>query len=160
MAPGAAYGPAKEWPAARYAALVDVLSERYGARAVLMGAPNERARCEEVAAATRAGALIAAGETSIGELVALLSLCTAFVGNDSGAMHVAGALGIPTIGIFGSTSPERTGPCGPRARVVYERIECSPCLERTCRFGTYACFDPITPARVAGELETLGAFTA
>jgi len=46
------------------------------------------------------------------------------------------------------------------ARVVYERIACSPCLERTCRFRTYACFDPITPARVAGELEALGAFTA
>jgi len=157
---GAAYGPAKEWPAARYAALIDLLAERHGARAVLLGAPSERARCEEVAASARAGALIAAGETSIGELVALLSLCAGFAGNDSGAMHVAGALGVPTIGIFGSTSPERTGPCGPRARVVYERIECSPCLERTCRFGTYACFDPIGPERVAGELEALGAFRA
>jgi heptosyltransferase-2 len=160
LAPGAAYGPAKEWPAARYAALIDLVAERAGARAVLMGAPNERARCEEVAATARAGALVAAGETSVGELVALLSLCAGFAGNDSGAMHVAGALGLPTIGIFGSTSPERTGPCGPRARVVYERIECSPCLDRTCRFGTYACFDPTTPERVAAELDALGAFRA
>jgi heptosyltransferase-2 len=105
LAPAAAYGPAKEWPRARFAALVDLLAERHGAECVLVGAPRERARCDEVAAASRAGALVAAGETTVGELVALLAECQAFAGNDSGAMHVAGALGRPTVGIYGSTAP-------------------------------------------------------
>jgi len=99
---------------------------------------------------SRAGGMVAAGQTSAGELAALLSLCQGFVGNDSGAMHVAAALGLPTLGLFGSTSPERTAPVGPRADVLYERIECSPCLARTCRFGHMNCFAPITPERVLG----------
>ena len=157
LAPGAAYGPAKEWPAAHYATLVDRLAEAHGAECVLVGAPSERPRCVEVAAASRAGALVAAGETSVGELVALLALADGFAGNDSGAMHVAGALGRPTVGIFGSTSPERTSPLGPRTRVFYARIECSPCLERTCRFGHYDCLRRIAPDDVATALRDLGA---
>ena len=157
LAPGAAYGPAKEWPAAHYAALVDRLAERHDVESVLVGAPSERARCLEVAGVCRAGALVAAGETSVGELVALLALADGFAGNDSGAMHVAGALGRPTVGIFGSTSPERTSPLGARTRVFYERIECSPCLARTCRFGHYDCLRRISPDDVAAALRALGA---
>jgi heptosyltransferase-2 len=153
LAAGAAYGPAKEWPATRFAALADLLAERLGAECVLVGSPGERARSEEVAAATRAGALVAAGATDVGELVALLSLCAGFVGNDSGSMHVAGALGVPTVGIFGSTRPGRTAPLGGRATVVYHAIECSPCLKRTCRFGHYRCLTEIDAPEVARALE-------
>ena len=138
LAPGAAYGPAKEWPVDRWAGLIDRLSQRHRVESILVGSPAERARCEEVAIAS-GGALVTAGETSVGELVALLSLCDGFAGNDSGAMHVAAALGIPTVGIFGSTSPERTSPLGPQATVVYKPVACSPCLDRTCRFGHYNC---------------------
>jgi lipopolysaccharide heptosyltransferase II len=147
LAPAAAYGPAKEWPADRYVELVDRLDAE-GWECVIVGAPPERARCEQVRAKSRAGAVLAAGETSVGDLAALLSLCQGFVGNDSGAMHLAAALGLPTVGLFGSTSPERTGPVGPRAQVLYERIECSPCLARTCRFGHMNCFRPMTAERV------------
>jgi heptosyltransferase-2 len=157
LAPGAAYGPAKEWPAAHWTALVDLLAAR-DVECVLVGAPSERPRCLEVAAACRAGALVAAGETSVGELVALLALADGFAGNDSGAMHVAGALGRPTVGIFGSTSPERTSPLGARTRVFYEHIECSPCLARTCRFGHYECLRRIAPEAVAEGLGALGVF--
>jgi heptosyltransferase-2 len=147
LAPAAAYGPAKEWPADRYAELVDRLDAE-GWECVIVGAPAERARCEELRAKSRAGAMLAAGETSVAELAALLSLCQGFVGNDSGPMHLAAALGLPTLGLFGSTSPERTGPVGPRAQVLYERIECSPCLARSCRFGHMNCFRPMTAERV------------
>jgi lipopolysaccharide heptosyltransferase II len=157
LAPAAAYGPAKEWPAARYAALADLLAERHGAECVLVGAPSERRRCEEVSAASRTGVLVAAGETTVGELIALLATCDAFAGNDSGAMHVADALGRPTVGIYGSTAPERTGPRGARARILREPIACSPCLARTCRFGHYACFEPIAAEQVAATLADLGA---
>ncbi len=160
LAPAAAYGPAKEWPADRYAALVDELREKGGAECVLVGTPSERGRCAEVAAASRAPALIAAGETDVGDLLALLSHCDAFVGNDSGAMHVAGALGIPTVGIFGSTRPQRTGPLGPSTRVLYEQIACSPCLERTCRFGHYDCLRRVSVGQVVAMLAELGVFAA
>lgn len=158
LAVAAAYGPAKEWPVERYAALIDALADRHGAECVLVGAPRERPACERVSAASRAGALIAAGDTGVGEAVALLSLCAGFAGNDSGSMHVAGALGIPTVGIFGSTNPQRTAPLGPRTRVLYHRIECSPCLERTCRFGHYDCLKRIEVAEVLAGLEELDTF--
>jgi heptosyltransferase-2 len=158
VAPAASYGPAKEWPADRYAALLDELGEVGGAECVLVGTSAERARCAEIAAGSRAGALVAAGETDVGDLVALLSLCSAFAGNDSGAMHVAGALGIPTVGIFGSTQPRRTGPLGPRTRVLYEEIACSPCLDRTCRFGHYECLRRIEVASVVAALAAFGVF--
>jgi heptosyltransferase II len=143
IAPAAAYGPAKEWPAENFGALIDSIAERWNAECVLVGAPAERAKCEQVARAAAQGAIVAAGETDIGELVALLSLADAFIGNDSGAMHLAGALGIKTVALFGSTNPYRTGPLGPRAWVVYHRLECSPCLARTCRYGHYNCLRQI-----------------
>ena len=157
LAPGAAFGLAKEWPAAHYAALINLLAQRYGAECVWVGSAGERRKCEEVLAASAAGALIAAGETSVGELIALLSLCAGFAGNDSGSMHVAGALGIPTVGIFGSTNPQRTGPLGPKTAVLYHAIDCSPCLQRTCRFGHYNCLKQIVADEVAQALHSLGA---
>ncbi len=157
LAPAAAYGPAKEWPPASYTTLVDLLSTRYGVECVLIGSPDERSKCDAIAAASHAGALIAAGETNVGEAIALLSLCDGFAGNDSGSMHIAGALGIPTIGLFGSTNPERTGPLGPKTTVVYRPLDCSPCLQRTCRFGHYNCLTAIAPGDVAAALSALGA---
>ncbi|MHB8383682.1 MAG: lipopolysaccharide heptosyltransferase II [Candidatus Binataceae bacterium] len=157
LAPGAAFGPAKEWPANHYARLIDILAERYGAESVILGAPDERARCAEIVAASRSGAIVAAGETNLGELVAMLALADGFIGNDSGAMHVAAALGRPTVGIFGSTNPVRTGPMGVAARALWRHLECSPCLARTCRFGHYNCLVEITPEEAADALAGLGA---
>jgi heptosyltransferase-2 len=159
IAPAAAYGPAKEWPARNYAALIDLLGARFGAEVVLVGAPSERAKCEQVAAACKAGAIVAAGSTSIGELIALLSLCDGFIGNDSGCAHLAGALGIATVAIFGSTNPDRTGPLGAKTRVIYRKLECSPCLARTCRYGHYNCLTQIEPAELADAIHTLGGAT-
>jgi len=157
IAPAAAYGPAKEWPAESYGALIDLIARREDAEVVLVGAPSERAVCEQVAAASKAGAMIAAGHTNIGELIALLSLCDGFIGNDSGSMHIAGALGIPTVAIFGSTNPNRTGPLGPKTRVIYRKLECSPCLARTCRFGHYNCLNQIQPAEMADAIVAMSA---
>lgn len=158
LAPVAAYGPAKEWPPERYSALTDILAERHGAECVLVGGIDDRARCEEIAARSKAGALVASGETTVGELIALLMECRGFAGNDSGCMHLAGALGLPTVAVFGSTDPVRTGPLGPFTRVIYRALECSPCLERTCRFGHYNCLRDITAEEVAGALEEFGVF--
>ncbi len=159
LAPVAAYGPAKEWPMERYAALADIIAARHGAECVLMGGPEDLAQCQRIAAQCTRSALVAAGETTVGELIALLSLCQGFAGNDSGCMHLAGALGLPTVAIFGSTNPARTGPMGPHCRIIYRGLECSPCLERTCRFGHYNCLREIAAEEVAGALEAYGIFT-
>ncbi len=157
MAVAAAYGPAKEWPADYYARLIDLLAEKHGAECVLVGAPNERQRSEDVISKSKSGAIQVAGETSVGEALALLSLCAGFAGNDSGSMHVSGALGKPTVGIYGSTRADRTGPLGPKTKILYKQIECSPCLKRTCKFGHYDCLKMISPEEVAGALAELGA---
>jgi heptosyltransferase II len=157
LAVAAAYGPAKEWPAERYAGLIDRLADGFGAECVLVGAPGERPRCEQVAAVSRNGALVAAGETGVGEAMALLSLCDGFAGNDSGSMHVAGALGVPTVGIYGSTRPHRTGPLGAKAHALQRSIDCSPCMKRTCRFGHYDCLRQISVEDVVCALRELGA---
>jgi heptosyltransferase-2 len=156
LAPGAAYGPAKQWPVDHFAELINHLAHRPGAECVIVGAPGERALCERIAANSSAGAIVAAGETGIGELVALLALTDGFVGNDSGAMHLAAALGKPAVGIFGSTNPKRTGPMGPRACALWLELECSPCLARTCRFGHYKCLGEILPGEAAAALREAG----
>ena len=158
VAPCAAFGPAKEWPATRYSALIDMISQR-GAECVLVGAPGERAKCDELAHAG-GPAIVAAGETGIGELIALLSLCDGFVGNDSGCAHVAAALGVPTVAIFGSTDPGRTAPIGSKTAIINRTIECSPCFARTCRYGHYECLRSIGPEEVIDALARLNAFDA
>ena len=155
LAPGAAYGPAKRWPAARYAELAGAIWEEMGGEAVIVGAPSELAQAEEVRSLCRQPCIQAAGRTSAGELAALLSLCDGFVGNDSGAMHVAGAVGIPTVGIFGSTRCDRTAPLGPKVSLIYRRTECSPCMDRECRFGHCECLTRIEAAEVLKALKSL-----
>ncbi len=157
LAPAAAYGPAKEWPAERFTELIDTLARRAEAECVLIGTAAERDRCAAIAGAAAARPIVAAGEISLRELIALLSLCDGFVGNDSGAMHVAAALGIATVAVFGSTNPRRTGPRGPRVSVIQHPPPCSPCLQRHCRFGHYDCLKAVTVSEVAEELARLRA---
>lgn len=158
LAPSAAYGPAKEWPPNRYSELTNLLETNFDAECVLVGAPHERGKCEEVAQSTRRRPPISAGETEVGELIALLSLCDGFVGNDSGCAHVSAALGIPTVTIFGSTDPRRTAPVGSRSAVIYRGLGCSPCFQRVCPFGHLACLISIGPAEAMDALRKLDAF--
>jgi heptosyltransferase-2 len=158
ISPIAAYGPAKEWPAQRYAELIDLVEKLAGAECLLLGTASDRPKCQQVAAMARKGAIVVAGHTDVGELKALLSLCDGFAGNDSGTMHLAAAIGIPVVGIFGSTNPLRTGPAGLKTMAIYHPVECSPCLKRTCRFGHYRCLQAVTPIEVAQALTQLGAF--
>ena len=157
IAPAASFGPAKQWPMMHFVQLINDLAERHDAECVLVGASSERPQCASIASASRRGAVIAAGETSVGQLLALLKVADGFVGNDSGAMHLAAALGRPTVGIFGSTNPARTGPLGPRTRVLWQHLICSPCLARTCRFGHYNCLREIAPGGALDALHALGA---
>ena len=105
------------------------------ASVLVFGAAAERPLCETVAEPLRRAGIDAsnlAGETSLREFIDLAAACRLFLTNDSGAMHVASALGVPTVAVFGATDDTTTGPTGPLARVVREHAECSPCLLREC----------------------------
>jgi heptosyltransferase II len=147
ISPGAAYGNAKQWLPERFAETVAAL-EPGPAAVVLFGSRSERALCEEVRAAMRIPAYNLAGETTLREFIDLAAACRLFLTNDSGAMHVASALGIPTVAIFGATDDTTTGPTGALARVVREHAECSPCLLRECPID-HRCMTRVTAAKVA-----------
>jgi heptosyltransferase-2 len=160
IAAAAAYGPAKEWPAERFAELIERVAQGYDAECVIIGTAAERARCEYIAQASLVRSILAAGELSVSEMIAMISLSDGFVGNDSGAMHVAAALGIPTVGLFGSTNPRRTGPRGPHVSVLYKPPPCSPCLKRTCPFNHYDCQKAVSVEEVVEALARLNVFAS
>ncbi|MDW8353867.1 MAG: lipopolysaccharide heptosyltransferase II [Bryobacterales bacterium] len=135
VSPGAAFGGAKRWPAERFGEAAAQLARELGGAVAVFGSAQERALAEVVertAAARGAPVLNLAGQTSLEEFIELTAACRLFLTNDSGAMHVAAALDVPTVAIFGSTDPEVTGPAGPRACLVRTPVECSPCLLREC----------------------------
>ncbi len=96
-----------------------------------------------------------AGETSLAQAIDLMSCATAVVSNDSGLMHVAAALNLPLVAVYGSTSPEFTPPLADQVTMVRTGIECSPCFDRTCRFGHYDCLRLLQPALVIDALTDL-----
>jgi len=150
ISPGAAYGNAKRWFPERFA---EVARQCQGiAPGVLVfGSESERTLAEQVVAALRGSGMQArnlAGGTTLREFIDLASVCRLFLTNDSGAMHVASALAVPTVAVFGATDDTTTGPTGPLARVVREHAECSPCLLRECPID-HRCMTRVTADRVA-----------
>jgi heptosyltransferase-2 len=147
--PGAAYGAAKRWPAARFAAAGDVLARRTGAQVAVLGSASERGLADEVAAAMRHPARVLAGETRLSELVGVLARLELLVTNDSGPMHVASALGTPVVAVFGPTDERETAPAGPgRTRIAREPVPCAPCGLRACPID-HACMQRVSAERVA-----------
>jgi heptosyltransferase-2 len=160
VSPGAAYGNAKRWLPERFAEAARGLAAALGAGVLVFGSAAERELCETVAAGLCGGGVDArnlAGGTTLGEFIDLAAACRLYLTNDSGAMHVASALGVPTVAIFGATDDSTTGPTGPLARVVREHAECSPCLLRDCPID-HRCMTRVLTERVAAvSLELLHA---
>lgn len=148
ISPGAAYGGAKRWLPERFAEA----ALRLAHPAVVFGSASERGVCEQVA--SRLGALNLAGKTSVAEFIELAAACRLFLSNDSGAMHVASALGVPTVAVFGATDDATTGPAGPFAGVVREHAECSPCLLRECPID-HRCMTRVTAETVVAAASRL-----
>jgi len=132
IAPGAAYGSAKCWLPERFAALADRLAERFDARVVLAGTRAEAELVKRIVAAMQSRGVSLVGQTSLPEFLALLSRAQFFIGNDSGAMHLAAAVGLPSVMIFGPTDEAGTGPLSLRAHIVKQPVSCSPCFLRHC----------------------------
>jgi len=132
IAPGASYGAAKCWPPERFAQLADRLISECGADVIFFGTPGEKEIAARILSNMKSRAISLVGETSMRDLAALFARCSLFIGNDSGAMHVAAAAGLPVIGIFGSTEPEGTAPVTQQFTLIREVVSCSPCFLRRC----------------------------
>ena len=143
IAPGATYGPAKRWFPARFAAVADKIAGTFDCQIILLGGKSDDDAAEEVRRLAQTSILNLAGKTNLKEAVYLISQCRLFISNDSGLMHVAGALNIPTIAIFGSTNPQTTSPAGNKSIVVHQEVSCSPCLKKTCP-SDFRCMELIT----------------
>jgi heptosyltransferase-2 len=150
ISPGAAYGNAKRWLPDRFAEVARAW-QRVSAAVLIFGSASERPLCEEIAAylsGRRIEVRNLAGQTTLREFIDLAAVCRLFLTNDSGAMHVASALAVPTVAVFGATDDATTGPTGPLARVVREHAECSPCLLRDCPID-HRCMTRVTADQVA-----------
>lgn len=148
VSPGAAYGTAKQWLPERFAEAAGRVAKERGAEVALFGSASERDLCERVAVLLNGFKVTNyAGKTTLSEFIDLASQCELFLTNDSGSMHIASALGVPTIAIFGATDDEATGPTGPLARVVRQPVDCSPCLLRECPID-HRCMTGVTVERV------------
>jgi heptosyltransferase-2 len=151
VSPGAAYGTAKRWLPERFAEAAGALAVARGASIALFGSKDERPLCAEVAALLDGHSVTNyAGETSLARFIELAAGCELFLTNDSGAMHIASALGVPTVAIFGATDDVATGPTGPKARVVRHAVECSPCLLRECPID-HRCMTRVSAGEVVEE---------
>ena len=142
LAPGAAFGPTKQWPAKRFAELADGLAERGVLSGVVVG-PGEEGLGEAVSRQARHRPVVLGADLDPVELAALLRQARVVVSNDSGPMHLAAAVGTPVVAFFGPTDPGRTGPTGAPARVLDRYVFCSPCFLRQCPYG-HECMQEIT----------------
>jgi heptosyltransferase-2 len=157
LSPGAAFGSAKRWFEDRFAEASDRLSDALGATVVIIGSAAEREVGERIRQMMASTAHNLCGETHLPTLVGLLAGASVVVTNDSGPMHMAAALGRPTVAVFGSTDATVTHPVGPRTRVVRHDVDCSPCMLRECPID-HRCMSAVTVNEVVeAALELAGA---
>ena len=150
LCPGAEYGAAKKWPNEHWAGLASALqAQNY--QVLLFGSPNDEPEGTAIAAAVP-DVINLIGRTRLEDAVDLLSACDRVVCNDSGLMHVACALDVPTVGIFGSTSPQFTPPLGPLAQVAEIQLDCRPCFERVCPLGHLNCLRQLSVDSVLAKI--------
>lgn len=154
MCPGAEYGPAKRWPQRHFAALAKMLSAR-GYQVWLFGSAKDRQIGDEISQLADGCALNLCGKTGLDEAIDLMALASLAVCNDSGLMHVAAALHIPLVALYGSSSPDFTPPLSDQAEIVSLNLDCSPCFERNCPYQHLRCLEDMLPERVLQSCLTL-----
>lgn len=150
LLPGAEFGPSKQWPLAHYAAAARSLLA-LGHAVWVLGSPKD-AEAGRLIAEQAPGTIDLCGRTRLEDAVDLLAAASGCISNDSGLMHVAAALDVPLVALFGSTSPEHTPPLSPAAQVLRLGLDCAPCFQRTCPLGHHRCLRDISPAQVLAAL--------
>jgi predicted lipopolysaccharide heptosyltransferase III len=157
LQPGARYW-FKAWPAERFAELAGRLAERHGCRILVGGDARERSLAETIQAGARTPVVSLAGRLTLLQYAAVLKRCALFVGNDNGPMHMAAALGVPVVALFGPSDPAEWGPRGGRAEVLYKGLDCRRCFHPTCTRGEESCMKQIPVGEVlAAAARLLGA---
>ncbi len=158
--PGAKFGSAKMWLPDRFASVAEHVIKNMNGSVVIFGGPGEAEIESEILSLltddVRGNTLAMAGKTTLRELCALISECDALISNDSGPMHVAYAVRTPLVAIFGSTSPELTGP--PEARdnsVLRASLPCVPCFKRTCPLPELKCMQAISAADAISSIKKI-----
>jgi len=154
ICPGAEYGNAKRYPIERYAEAVARCRARFPERTIrvsVYGSPAERDIGESLISLIAGPRANLAGSTSIAGLVDELRTCHLLATNDTGTMHLAAALGVPTVAIFGSTDPTLTAPLGEGHEVVQHKVDCNPCFLRECPID-YRCMLRIEASQVADAM--------
>ena len=151
--------PAKRWTSHGFAAVIEALSERPGLRVMVLGDQTDRPFVDQVVAHLGRRPIVAVGELKLTRLVALTDRCAVFLANDSGPMHIAAALGVPTVGLFGPTHPKLGfAPQGAHSKVLSVNAPCSPCSlhgSAPCKKARRACMEDLSPARVLEAIEPL-----
>ena len=152
LLPGAEYGEAKRWPVEHYALLVTKLSEQ-GFQVWVLGSEKDHAMADSISGENKAINLC--GKTRLEDSIDLLSICKSAVTNDSGLMHIAAAVDIPIVAIYGSSTPDYTPPLTNKAKIQYLALECSPCFKRECPLGHTNCLKNISVDEVFKNIKTI-----
>jgi len=154
LCPGAEYGPAKRWLPERFAETMRVLHERTGCEWKLFGVEKDRAVADLILPTAAVPVTDLIGKTTLTQLMDELRTCDVLLTNDTGTMHLAAHLGVPTVALFGSTEPLLTGPLGSGHRVIRHHVECSPCFLRECPID-FRCMKAIEAPEVVVAVEAI-----
>ena len=145
----------KRWRTERFAAIADWLIEQKNAQILLVGARDEAPIVSAVQRQMREKSMNLAGETTVSQLAELLKRSRLFLGNDSGPMHIAAAVGTQTIGLYGPGNPARFGPVGLNCHTVRRQPHCPPCMGTVCKFGGEGCMKDIRTEDIIQTIQAI-----
>jgi heptosyltransferase II len=154
LAIGASFGPAKRWPAQHFAELAQLIAKQ-GNNVWLFGGKEDAQIAAEIQQACNHVCTDLTGQTNLGEAIDLLSLAKAVVSNDSGLMHIAAALNLPLVALYGSSSPNFTPPLSYQAKILSIGLKCSPCFKRVCPLKHFRCMMNLSPKMVYKKLQEI-----
>lgn len=147
--------PLKRWRTERFAAIADWLIKQKNAQILLVGTRDEAPIVSAVQEQMREKSTGLAGETTVSQLAELLKRCHLFLGNDSGPMHIAAAVGTQTIGLYGPGNPARFGPAGLNCHTIRRQPHCPPCMGTVCKFGGEGCMEDIRTEDVIQTIQAI-----